>query len=106
MFQAAFTVNFNTVIFFHYFLILNPHPSFCRGAKDIPFLLTLYAIFLDLGKQLCKAEDPDQSPQNVASDQGLHCLYVGISVVYRMKIKHTLDTPKTGKGLIQLIRVE
>ena len=31
--------------------------------------------------------DPDQTPQNAASDQGLHCLLAGISIRNRIKMK-------------------
>ena len=49
--------------------------------------------------------DPDQMPQNVASDQDLHCLLTGISTQNRIKWKSTPDTPKIGNGLIRLIRL-
>ena len=40
--------------------------------------------------------------QNMASDQGLHCLLTGISI----QNKSTPDTPKFGDGLVKLIRME
>ena len=45
--------------------------------------------------------------QNAASDQGLYSLLTGISIQNRIKQnrKSTPDTPKTGNGLIQLIRM-
>ena len=42
--------------------------------------------------------DPDQMPQNTASDQGLHCLLTGISI--ENKKKYT-GHPLTGNRLIQ-----
>ena len=39
------------------------------------------------------------------SDQGLHCLFTGISIKNKMKKKSTPDTPKFGNGLVQLIRI-
>ena len=44
--------------------------------------------------------DPDQMPQNVASDQGLHCLLSGNSFLNRIKMK---KYPKIGNRLVQLI---
>ena len=31
--------------------------------------------------------DPDQTPQNAAPDQGLHCLLTGISIQNQIKMK-------------------
>ena len=42
--------------------------------------------------------DPDQTPHNVASDQGLHCLLSEWSI-------KTVSARKTGKNIVPLIRV-
>ena len=45
---------------------------------------TLSLLFYFLGKiLLANSEDPDQSPQNVASDLGLHCLPMTLLQVCR-----------------------
>ena len=36
---------------------------------------------------LANSGDPDQTPQNTASDQDLDCLLTGISIKNKMKIK-------------------
>ena len=57
----------------------------------------------DLGKHV----DPDQTPQNAASDQGLHYLrYTNFYKKIKWKWKNTPDTPKTGNELVQLIRMD
>ena len=43
--------------------------------------ISLVSHFWDLGR----SADPDQTPQNAASDQGLHCLLAGISIQIRIK---------------------
>ena len=45
-------------------------------------------------------------PQNVASDQGLHCLLTGISIRNGLKSNSTQDTPKSGSGFVQLINMD
>ena len=57
--------------------------------------ISLASHFWDIGKW-CKPRSK--------SDLGLHCLLTGISIWNRIKIKKY--TPKTGNGLIQLIRVD
>ena len=37
--------------------------------------------------------DPDQTPQNATSDQGLHCLLTGISIRNRIKLKKYTGHP-------------
>ena len=37
--------------------------------------------------------DPDQTPQSVASDQGLHCLLTECSIKIRIKMKNTTQQP-------------
>ena len=37
--------------------------------------------------------NPDQMPQNAASDEGLLCLVTGISINNKIKIKKVLQTP-------------
>ena len=65
------------------------------NVQDIPFIaLCLGSIGIDrvikdinpykpsvpfLGQ--ANSADPDQTPQNTASDQGLHCLLTGISII-------------------------
>ena len=36
---------------------------------------------------IANSTDPEQKLQNVASDQGLHCLLTGISIQNRIKMK-------------------
>ena len=48
------------------------------------------------GKQANSA-DPDQTPQNAASDQGLHCLLTGISIRNRIKMKTYTISPLNWK---------
>ena len=50
--------------------------------------------------------DPNQTPYNVASDQGLHSLLTGFSIKNNIKAKNRPDTPKMKNGLVQNIRVE
>ena len=52
---------------------------------------------------LANSADPDQMPQNAASDQGLHHLLTGVSI--RNKNEKVRQTPLTGNGLTQLIRM-
>ena len=42
---------------------------------------------------LANGADPDQTPQNAASDKGLHCLLTGISIQNRTKMKKIHLTP-------------
>ena len=42
---------------------------------------------------LANSADPDQKPDDVASDQGLHCLLTGFSVKNRIKATNRPDTP-------------
>ena len=49
--------------------------------------------------------EPDQTPQNVASDQGLHCLLTECSIKIRKKMKNTTQQALTRNGLVQLIRM-
>ena len=45
--------------------------------------ISLVSHFWDEGN----SADPDQSPQDAASDQGLHCLLTGISIKNMAKMK-------------------
>ena len=57
-------------------------------------LLSLESHFRDLETvfgTLTNSADPDQMPQNVSSDQGLHFLLIGISI--KNKIKMNKYTP-------------
>ena len=45
-------------------------------------------------------------PHTVASDEDMHCLLVGISMISTVKVKSSLEIPKTKNGLIQMIRME
>ena len=48
-----------------------------RGYKhSVPFFWTQ-----------ANSADPDRTPQNAATDQGLHCLHTGISIKSRIKMK-------------------
>ena len=77
---------------------------------EILRLLEIYQIPLHIcceciASHFCSA-DLDQTPQNKASDRGLHCLLTGISIRNKMKWKSTPETPKSGNGLVQLIRMD
>ena len=50
--------------------------------------------------------DPDQTPHNVASYQGLSCLLTGFSIKHRIKAQNQTNTPKITNGLAQHITVE
>ena len=50
--------------------------------------------------------DPDQTPHNVASDQGLHCLLTEFSITNKVKKRNRSDTPKMTIGLVQHYTVE
>ena len=50
--------------------------------------------------------DPDQTPQDAASDQGLHCLLTENYNKNKIKIENTPDISKFGNGLIQMIRMD
>ena len=50
--------------------------------------------------------DPLQTPQNAASDQGLHCLFSGISLQNTVKIKTSNPPPKSRYGLIYMARMD
>ena len=52
------------------------------------------------------SEDSVQMPQNVASEQCLHCLFAGISMQNTTNMKTSTRTPKTRNGLIQIIRMK
>ena len=56
----------------------------------VPFLGTLE-----------NSADPDETPQNAASDHGLHCLLTWISIKNKIKMKS-----KTGTGHLQMIRID
>ena len=47
--------------------------------------------------------EPDQTPQNAASDQGLHCLLTKLSISKHTKILPNI--PRIGNGLLLLIWV-
>ena len=50
--------------------------------------------------------DPDQTSQNVASVQGLHCVPTECSMKLRIKMKKTPPkNPYNGNGLVQLIPI-
>ena len=49
---------------------------------------------------------PDQTPQNAASNQDLHCLLTGMSIQNNIKMKSTSDTPPFEDGFVQLIRMD
>ena len=54
----------------------------------------------------CKANsvDPDQMPQNVASDRGLRCLLTGISIENRIKMnKYTFPDTFTNGNRLNLV---
>ena len=46
---------------------------------------------------LTNSADPDQTPQNAASDQGLHCLLIDCSIRILIKMKNTTQQPLTFK---------
>ena len=41
--------------------------------------------------------DPDQRPQNAASDQGLHCLLTGIAIKNMLRMKNDTRHPLNEK---------
>ena len=49
--------------------------------------------------------DPGQTPQNTASDQGLHCLLTGISLQSTIKVNIVNRMHQTTNGLIQMTRM-
>ena len=53
--------------------------------------ISLASHFWDLSKQ-CKPR-LDKTPQNLASDQGLHCLLTGISIRNRIKMEKYIRHP-------------
>ena len=63
--------------------------------------ILLASHFWGIGKQ-CR---PRQTPQNTASDQGLHCFLTGISIKNMIKMKKYTRDPLMKNGLIQLIRM-
>ena len=52
-----------------------------------------------------KSEKSDQTLQNAASDQVLHCLLTEVSFKNGIKMKNTTNNPKIGNRLVQLIRM-
>ena len=51
--------------------------------------LTQLALYLTrLKGTLANSEDPDQTPQNAASDQDLHCLHPGFVLNLEISTKH------------------
>ena len=55
--------------------------------------------------ELTQSVDPGQTPQNMASDHGLHCLLTRISTKNKNEKIHQTP-PKIGNGLVQLIAME
>ena len=57
---------------------------------------------------ICKHVRTRPDAANAASDQGLQCLFTGISTekVVKVKVKKSPETPKTTNGLIQTIRMD
>ncbi len=57
-------------------------------------------------KALANSVDPDETPHNAASHQGLRCLLKGISVRNILNIEiNILDIPNFGNKLIQFRRM-
>ena len=50
--------------------------------------------------------DPVQTPQNAASDQGLHCLLTDISMQNTITMKTSARIPSTCNGLIQMLKTD
>ena len=46
----------------------------------------------------------DQTPQNAAFDQGLHCLHTDISIKIEINMNSSV-TPKIGNRLVLMIRM-
>ena len=64
--------------------------------------ISLASHFWDIGQQ----SDQEQTWQNAASDQGLHCLLTGISIRNRIKMTKYTRHPKIGSERVQLIRMK
>ena len=60
--------------------------------------ISLASLFWEARKTI----DPDRTPQNAASDQGLHCLYTNISI---KKLKNNTRHPLICNGLVQLTKI-
>ena len=54
--------------------------------------ISLASHFWDIGKH-CNIADPEQTSQNAASDQGLHCLLMRISLKNKIKMKKVHQPP-------------
>ena len=59
-------------------LILSELLCTCRGPLTHSYLETRKRV-------IANSADPDQTPQNVASDQGLQCLLIGFYINFRIK---------------------
>ena len=46
---------------------------------------------------------PSLDPQNVESDQGLHCMLIGLSMQNSIKFKQSLEMSKNRIALIQMM---
>ena len=74
-------------------------------------LFRLETCFGDVCKQCipsseANSADPVQTPQNVASELGLHYFLTGTTMQITINGKHPLETPKTRNGLIQMIKMD
>ena len=68
--------------------------------------LSLIHSDLEIRKKVIDSANPDQTPQDVASAQGLHCLLTGFSIKNRTTRQNIPDTPKKTNKLGQRITVE
>ena len=78
-----------------------------RSFSKLFYLLSIIINpFLPVNDSQANSADPDQTPHNVASDQGLQCLLTGFCIKNRIKATIRPDTPKMTNRLVQHITVE
>ena len=80
----------------------------CKGLQNpVPALKGLTHLCLASRKKaLANSVDPDETPHDAASHQGLRCLLKGISVRNILNIEiNILDIPNFGNKLIQFRRM-
>ena len=83
---------------------MHEHASWkCLGAENNFTILT--CTWKPVEGSKANSADPDQTPLDVASDQGLQCLLTELSIKNRIKVTNTRH-PKMTNELVQNITVE
>ena len=84
-------VGYSTLDLFYFFL-LRALRRLCFQLVDVPQWLTHFRL-ASHERDLANSVDPDQTPQNAASDQGLHFLHLVQEFLLNMVVTETNQTP-------------